>query len=76
MIIQKFELSDEFKRDAIDSLRTYFENNMEYKLGNLPAELLLDFLIENIGAIFYNQAISDVQKYLIEKVDDLYGLMK
>lgn len=71
-----FELSDENRKTAIDKIRVYFHENMEEPIGDLKAELLLDFLVENIGAIFYNQGVTDTQVYMAEKIDDIYGLLK
>lgn len=41
---------------------------MEEKLGNLAADTLLDFLLEELGPIVYNKAIADVQERLQARV--------
>jgi uncharacterized protein (DUF2164 family) len=58
---------------AIASVQRYFEENMPAPIGNLPAGLLLDFFIEEIGPVIYNQAIADAQARLSQRVGDLSG---
>jgi uncharacterized protein (DUF2164 family) len=65
------ELSKQSRADAVASLQRYFRENMPEPLGELPANLLLNFLIEEIGPAIYNQAITDAQKRLGERMADL-----
>jgi uncharacterized protein (DUF2164 family) len=67
------ELSKEARADAIASLKRYAEENFAEPLGDLPAGLLLDFLLEEIGPAIYNKAISDAQTRLQLRVADLSG---
>lgn len=71
----KVELSKEQKRLAIKDIRAYFASEREEEIGDLAAELILDFITEKLGPYFYNQAITDIQKYMSEKVEDMYGFM-
>ena len=41
---------------------------MEEKIGNITAGALLDFLLEELGPIVYNKAVSDVQERLQSRV--------
>ena len=59
--------------DAIASLRRYAEENLPEPLGELPAGLLLDFFLEEIGPAIYNKAILDAQTRLQERLLDLPG---
>jgi len=65
------QLKTEIRKQAIESLQRYFDVNMEEPLGNLPANALLDFLLEEIGPCIYNQAVSDAQDHLQAKVQEL-----
>ena len=67
-----FELTKQQRTDAIASTQRYFAENLE-PIGDLPAALLLDFLLEEIGPVIYNQAISDAQTRLAQRVADLSG---
>jgi uncharacterized protein (DUF2164 family) len=68
--------SQELKKQAIDDIKRYFWENREEEIGQLAAELLLDFMIEKVGAVIYNQAIRDAHTFMSEKVEDLYALEK
>ena len=66
------ELNKQQRVEAIASLKRYFEENLD-PLGDLPAGLLLNFFLEEIGPAIYNQAISDAQTRLTRRVADLNG---
>ncbi len=65
------ELSTEARKEAIASIKRYFEENMSEPIGDLPAGSLLTFFVEEIGPIIYNRAVSDLQARLVERVSDL-----
>ena len=67
------ELSKRTREDAIASIQRYFEENMPEPLGSLPAGLLLDFFIEEVGSVIYNRAIADAQTRLQLRVSDMSG---
>ena len=60
---------------VVNDIREYFSKERDEEIGSLQASMLLDFFIESAGSEIYNQAIVDMQKYLSEKVDDMYGFM-
>jgi uncharacterized protein (DUF2164 family) len=55
----------------IESIKQYFEENMDDRIGDLKAGLLLDFFLQEMGPCVYNQAILDAQKLMSERVNDL-----
>lgn len=65
------EISPEARKDAITSIKRYFEENMSEPIGDLPAGLLLTFFVEEIGPMIYNRAVADVQARLTQRVSDL-----
>lgn len=67
------ELPKQARADAIASIKRYFEENMPEPIGDLPASLLLNFFIEEIGPLIYNRAIADAQERLQRRVLDLNG---
>ena len=69
----KIELSAQAQKDAVASIQKYFEVNMPEMLGELPAGLLLNFFVEEIGPAIYNKAIADAQAQMMRRVDDLSG---
>ncbi len=44
---------------------------MEDEIGDLKAELLLDYFLKEIGPIVYNQAIADAAAFFRERTADL-----
>lgn len=67
------ELSKEDRKDALASLRQYFDENMPEPLNELPAGQLLDFFLEEIAPAVYNKAIADAQARLAMRLEDLGG---
>lgn len=70
------KLSGEQYDIALEEIRRYFAQEREEVLGELQGKLLLDFVVERIGPAIYNQAISDMQKFLSERIDDMYEYMR
>lgn len=69
------EITKENRIEITASIQRYFEENMEEKIGNMTAAALLDFLLEELGPLVYNKAVSDVQERLqarVMKVDTRY----
>jgi len=69
----KVELSKQVRGEAIASLQRYFEENMPEPLGDLPAGMLLDYFVEEVGAVIYNKAIADAQARMQQHAMDLHG---
>ncbi|MFC6646816.1 DUF2164 domain-containing protein [Granulicella cerasi] len=67
------ELKDVARKDAIASLQRYFEENFDRELGDMPAGLLLNYILEEIGPAIYNSAIADAQARMQLRVADLTG---
>jgi uncharacterized protein (DUF2164 family) len=64
-------LGPDAKKQAIASIRRYFAENWNQEVGDLKADLLLDFVLREIGPSVYNRAIADAQVYLRDRVADL-----
>ncbi|HVG27530.1 MAG TPA: DUF2164 domain-containing protein [Acidobacteriaceae bacterium] len=67
------ELSKQSRADAVASIQQYFEQNLSEPIGELPAGLLLNFFLEEIGPAVYNQAVKDAATRLQQRVADLEG---
>lgn len=66
------ELAKEARAQAIASIQQYFTENLD-PIGNMPAGLLLNFFLEEIGPAIYNQAIADAQVRIVSRAGDLTG---
>ena len=71
--MDRIELPKQKRGDAILSIQRYFEENLSEPIGDLPAGLFLNFLLEEIGPAIYNQAIAQAQEHLQLRVADLNG---
>ena len=67
------KLSKQTKQALMTSIKRYFAENLEEKIGDLKASLFLDFCLREVGPSIYNQAIADAQAHMQEKVTDLDG---
>ncbi len=65
------ELSREQRKEAMQSLQQYVERIMTEPLGDLPAGMLLDFFLQDIGPLIYNKAVSDAQSRLANRIAEL-----
>lgn len=66
-------LEADAKKKALASIRRYAAENLDLDIGDLKADLLLDFFLREIGPTVYNAAVSDAQTYLRDRVADLEG---
>ena len=65
------QLSPDARTRALASIRRYFAEELEHELGELPAQLFLDFVLEEIGPSVYNAAVVDAQTYVRDRVVEL-----
>lgn len=71
--MKPIELSKQARAEAVASIGRYFEENMTERIGELPAGLLLNFFLKEIGPAIYNGAISDAQGRMQLRLSDLSG---
>ncbi len=69
----KIGLSKQVCDKATASIQQYFERNLPEPIGELGATLLLNYFVEEIGPVIYNQAIADAQTRMQQCVTDLEG---
>lgn len=67
--MDKIKFKPEEKRALIRKLRDYFDTELDQPIGDIGAELLLDFLQEDIGAFYYNKGLHDAQLAFRQQVD-------
>jgi uncharacterized protein (DUF2164 family) len=67
------KLSPDTAEKAAASLRRYCEMELEHPIGELPSQLFLQFIVEEIGPSIYNAAIGDAQTYFRDRLVDLEG---
>ena len=73
-------ISRKNKDKIIQDLQEWFQENLDQEIGSLDAEFLTDFFTENVGGLYYNQALKDVHTLIYEKTeslaDSIYNLTK
>lgn len=69
----QIELNKQMRGDAVASIQRYFEENLHEPIGTLPAEMLLNFFLEEIGPAIYNRAVADAQGRLQQRILDISG---
>ncbi|MBC8187086.1 MAG: DUF2164 domain-containing protein [Proteobacteria bacterium] len=69
----RIKLSAEAREKLIGSLQRFLDSEYEVELSDFQTAGLLDFLVHELGAPVYNQAIQDARRFIAEKLDDLEG---
>ena len=59
---------------TVASIRRYFDENLELEIGDLKAELFLEYVLAEHGPTIYNQAIADARAFFEERAADLDAL--
>ena len=67
------KLKREVEQQLIASIKRFFSEKLDDEIGDLKATLLLDYVVCEIGPSIYNQAVSEAQAFLQDKVSDLDG---
>ncbi|WP_281886624.1 DUF2164 domain-containing protein [Paenibacillus sp. YYML68] len=74
------KLPREQKEQLIESVQAYFERERSEEIGELAAEQLIDYMLQELGPHIYNKAIADARALVQEKAmqieDELYALEK
>jgi uncharacterized protein (DUF2164 family) len=65
------ELPREERSEAVASIERYFNEELDQRIGNIGAGALLNFFLEEIGPLVYNQAVAQVQERLQMRMQEL-----
>lgn len=73
-------IAKETKEEMISSLKDYFYNERSEEIGDLAAENMLHYFIEEIGPHIYNQGVRDAKAMVDQKMmnleEDIFALEK
>jgi uncharacterized protein (DUF2164 family) len=76
--MKPIKFSREETKAIVDDIRDYFRNELDQDIGSIPAEMLMMFFADKMGAYFYNRGVYDAQVLVRERMDnlsdDLFGL--
>ncbi|MBB3112760.1 uncharacterized protein (DUF2164 family) [Paenibacillus phyllosphaerae] len=74
------KLPREQKDVLIEKVQAFFQEERSEEIGALAAEMLLDYMIQEVGPTIYNQAIQDASRLVNERMvsieEDLRSLEK
>ena len=65
------KIAKDKKKGIIRAVQRYFDEKLDQEIGDLGAELLIDFFVKELGPAVYNQAIQDAQAFFHDKLVDL-----
>lgn len=71
---KKIKIDKDKKQDMIEKIKDYFLKEREDDLGDLAAELVLNFFLEELAQDIYNKGIEDSYTYMSDKLQDLFAL--
>lgn len=63
--------SREETRAIVGDIQDYFREELDQSIGAIPAEMLMQFFAEKMGAYFYNRGLYDAQALVRKKIDDV-----
>jgi len=64
-------ISSEAREHATASIRRYLAEQLDVNVGEMQADFLLRYFLEEIGPTVYNQAIAEARAFIEERVADL-----
>jgi len=62
------------KEQLIEEIKKYFFNESGEDIGNLRARMILEFFIDTLGPVIYNQGVNDAHTYMKDKLDEVFEL--
>ncbi len=65
------KLDDDRIKLLAEKTQAYFRAEHDESIGDLKADMLVDFFVKEIGPQIYNQAISDAYAFIHDKLIDL-----
>jgi uncharacterized protein (DUF2164 family) len=67
----RIRLEGDRRERMLREMQRFFVTEFEIELSDFQAERALDFLVVELGAPVYNQAIRDARAFVHDKLDDL-----
>ncbi|MEE8349307.1 MAG: DUF2164 domain-containing protein [Acidobacteriota bacterium] len=67
----QIELGDNRKQVIMELLTAFYADNLDENLSEYQAQRIVEFFLETLGPVVYNQAIQDARGFMLEKLEDL-----
>ncbi|WP_245684746.1 DUF2164 domain-containing protein [Orenia metallireducens] len=65
------ELSREKRNRLINEIQGFFYDEREEEIGIIAAEKVLDFFLEELGALIYNKGLDDSRLWFAKKLENI-----
>ncbi|ODT83459.1 MAG: hypothetical protein ABS76_03600 [Pelagibacterium sp. SCN 64-44] len=69
--MKPISFSREETKAIVAEIQDYFREELDQSIGAIPAEMLMAFFAEKMGAYFYNRGLYDAQALVRKKLDDV-----
>ena len=69
--MKPIKFSREEAKAIVGEIQDYFRNELDQSIGAMPAEMLMMFFADKMGAYFYNRGLYDAQALVRKQVDTL-----
>lgn len=69
--MKPIKFSSEETKAVVGEIQDYFREELDQDIGSIPAEMLMQFFAERMGAYFYNRGVYDAQALIRERIDAL-----
>ncbi|MCK7615679.1 DUF2164 domain-containing protein [Roseibium sediminicola] len=67
----ELKLDKDVRTRLAHQIKRYLDEDLDIDIGNMDAEMLMDFLTPTLGAHFYNLGLKDAQALFARKADDI-----
>lgn len=75
-IESNFKINEIDKKRILEEIIEFFEKERDEQIGELAAEVILEFFIKKMAPEFYNMGIRDAMRFMSQSIEDMAGLEK
>ncbi len=65
------EFSKYEKSEMLREIKNFFHKERDEEIGDLGAELILDFISNKLGKYYFNQGVKEAKKFVIERLEEI-----
>lgn len=69
--MKPIKFTKEETKAIVGEIQDYFREELDQQIGAIPAEMLMMFFVDKMGAYFYNRGLYDAQGLIRERMDSL-----
>ncbi len=68
------KVTKERRAEMVPEIKIFFSKEREEEIGDLAADIILDFILEKIAPEIYNQGVDDSYQYIKDAAEDLLSI--